>query len=55
MAEPPAMPVSPLTDLEQKTAALHEIALAYEAAGFTRREAVYLIGQSMRAASADDR
>jgi len=55
MPHPDDLPEPPLTDLEQKTITLHEIALAYVAAGFTRHEAIYLIGQSMRAATADER
>lgn len=42
-------PASPMTALMQGAAQIHEIFTSYVAAGFNRREALYLVGQILTA------
>lgn len=47
---PEDAPANPLTPLEQTAAAAHEVYLAYVGAGFTPKQALYLVGQHARGA-----
>jgi hypothetical protein len=48
MAEP--VPADPMTQLAEGAAQLHELFLAYKAAGFSEAQAIYLIGVTLRSA-----
>jgi hypothetical protein len=45
----PDLPLGPISDLAQAATQLHELFSAYVAAGFTEPQALYLIGQLLRA------
>jgi hypothetical protein len=45
----PRDPKDPMTPLMEGTTTQHEIFMAYIASGFTRKEALYLIGQIVAA------
>jgi hypothetical protein len=42
-------PTEPLTELAESTAQMHEMFLAYQEAGFTENQALYLIGCALKA------
>lgn len=42
-------PVEPLTELVESTVQQHEMFLAYQQAGFTENQALYLVGCALRA------
>lgn len=44
-----AIPADPLTPLAETAARAHEVYLAYRAAGFTDRQALYLVGCQIKA------
>ncbi len=41
----PEQPTDPMTQLQSAAASLHELFLAYQNAGFTRAEALYLVAR----------
>jgi hypothetical protein len=45
-------PEDPMTAMAEMAVSLHEIFLAYVAAGFTQSQALYLVGQMVREATA---
>jgi hypothetical protein len=45
----PSSPKDPITPLMEGTTQQHELFMAYIASGFTRKEALYLIGQILTA------
>ena len=45
-------PVDPITVMASAAAEMHEMFLSYIKAGFSRKEALYLVGQYMTAAIA---
>jgi hypothetical protein len=44
-----ASPQEPLTQLGEAAAQMHEMFLAYMQAGFTDQQALYLVGQAVKA------
>lgn len=44
-------PEDPITQLAQAAVGLHELFTAYIGAGFTENQALYLVGQSISAAT----
>lgn len=48
------MPADPVTSLAEGAAQLHELFVAYLEAGFTERQALYLLGQVIQASARTD-